>query len=153
MGRKARKKLSAELEGISAEERARRGRAGGQLEDVAGSYLRGENNPEIEGARTYWASAMDEAANRAARTRNRAGYGAQQDEMARQEARTVADAIRRGRLVGVDILGQLFGSSGNVMSNLYGQRAQLASQPGFWDSLLQHFVSNAGSAAGAAAGG
>ncbi|MCI0351081.1 MAG: hypothetical protein L0Z53_16775, partial [Acidobacteriales bacterium] len=105
--------------------------------------------PETEATRTFWDAMRDEAENRAARTRNRAGYGALQEEMGREESRRLADVVRRGRLIGVDILGQLYGGSTGLLSSIYGQRASLANQPGFWDQLALAGIGGAGQAGAA----
>ena len=141
-----RKRLGGELKEQTTAETARRGRYAGELKSQAGSFLRGEHTPEVEATRTFWDTQREQAANRLAVTGNRAGYGATQLELGREEGRQVADVTRRGRLYGADILGQLYGGSTNYLSNLYGQRTGLASQPSFWERM-------AGGIPGAAAAG
>lgn len=152
MGKKQRKKVSGEMTAASAAETARRGRYAGELESQAGSFLRGEYTPEVEATRTFWDTQREQAANRLAVTGNRAGYGALQMELGREEGRQVADVTRRGRLRGVDILGQLYGGSTNYLSNLYGIRTQEATAPKFWQKLAVSAAGGAAQAAGAAAG-
>ncbi len=149
MGKKQRKKVSGEMTAASAAETARRGRYAGELESQAGSFLRGEYTPEVEATRTFWDTQREQAANRLAVTGNRAGYGALELELGREESRQVADVTRRGRLRGVDILGQLHGTSTNYLSNLYGLRTQEAIAPKGWQRLLQAGIGGAGEAAGA----
>ena len=152
MGKKQRKKVSGEMTAASAEETARRGRYAGELESQAGSFLRGEHTPEVEATRTFWDTQREQAANRLAVTGNRAGYGALQTELGREEGRQVADVTRRGRLYGADILGQLYGGSTGYLSNLYGLRTEEAMRPKFWQNLGVSAAGGAAQAAGAAAG-
>ena len=149
MGKKQRRKVSEEMTAESTAERARRGRYAGELETQAGSFLRGEHTPEVEATRTFWDTQREQAANRLAVTGNRAGYGALQTELGREEGRQVADVTRRGRLHGVNILGQLYGGSTGYLSNLYGIRTQEAVAPQGWQRLLQAGIGGAGEAAGA----
>ena len=136
MGKKQRRKVSGEMTAASAAETARRGRYAGTLESEAGRFLRGEDTTEVEATRTFWDTQREQAANRLAVTGNRAGYGALQMELGREEGRQVADVTRRGRLQGVNILGQLYGGSTGYLSNLYGIRTQEATAPKGWQRLL-----------------
>lgn len=149
MGKRGRKDLGQTLKRETTGESARRGRYAGELETQAGSFLRGEYTPEVEATRTFWDTQREQAANRLAVTGNRAGYGALQMELGREEGRKVADVTRRGRLRGVDILGQLYGGSTNYLSKLYGQRGRLATAPKFWQQLAIAGVGAGGEAAGA----
>jgi len=137
------------MQAQTAAETARRGRYAGELETQAGSFLRGEFTPEVEATRTFWDTQREAAANRLARTGNRAGYGALQMELGREEGRQVADVTRRGRLYGADILGQLYGGSTGYLSNLYGLRTQEAIAPKGWQRLLGAGIGAGGEAAGA----
>ena len=149
MGKRARKDLGQTLKGeTTTESTARRGYAG-TLESEGQRLLRGEQTPEVEATRTFWDSQREQAANRLAVTGNRAGYGALQLEQGREEGRQVSDVTRRGRMRGVDILGQLYSGSTNYLSNLYGQRGELARTPSFWQKLGLAAVGAGGEAAGA----
>ena len=149
MGKKQRKQVSGEMTAATTAETARRGRYAGELESQAGSFLRGEHTPEVEATRTFWDTQREQAANRLSVTGNRAGYGALQLEQGREEGRQVSDVTRRGRLRGVDILGQLYGGSTGYLSNLYGIRTQEAVAPKGWQRLVGAAVGGAGEAAGA----
>lgn len=152
MGKRSRKRLGRELEAQTAEERARRTRIGGVLESEAERLRRGEQTPEVEATRTFWASQKEDVRNWLARTGNRAGYGALQLELGREEGRQVADVTRRGRMRGVDIYGQLYGGTAPFLSSIYGQRLQEATAPKFWQRLAVAAAGGAAQAGGAYAG-
>ncbi|KKN23593.1 hypothetical protein LCGC14_0903420 [marine sediment metagenome] len=149
MGKGATKQLGQELKGVSATERASRGRYGTALETEGQRLLRGEQTPEVEATRTFWDTQREQAANRLAVTGNRAGYGATQLELGREEGRQVSDVTRRGRLQGANILGQLYGGSTAYLGDIYGQRGQLARQPNFWQQATLAGIGAGGEAAGA----
>lgn len=149
MGRKARKRLGEELRTETAGAREREAGLFRDVRQQAGGFLRGEYTPEVEATRTVFDSLRDAARNRLARTGNRAGYGALQSELGRQEARQVSETTRRGRLIGFDALRGLQAGQQGYLANIYGQRGQLAAVPGFWDQFAQAGIGAAGQAAGA----
>lgn len=120
--------LKRELRRGTAEETERRRRLGGILEGEATGYLEGLYNPEISGIRTGYAGERDRARNRVAITGNRAGYGATQLELGRQEGRAVSDSVRRGRLIGLDLMRGLHGESSGYLQRLFDQRLQRRAQ-------------------------
>jgi hypothetical protein len=115
------------------------------------------------GVGAAFGSAAEGAANRAARTNNQAGLGAQEDALARERMVTsgqlgaqnqtnFANAALQQKAAAQAGLGQLFGQNLNAGNSSLGT-AQSASSanPSFWDQFGGSFAKGLGSGLGSAA--
>jgi hypothetical protein len=105
----------------------------------------------------------EQASNRVARTRNDAGFAAQEDQQARDRGMAMGDVasknvmanqaeIDKNRAIGLGGLGNLYGTSVQSKDSLYGLgpgtlQARAAGGKGWFDSLMQ---AGAGAAGGLA---
>lgn len=120
------------------------------------------------------ASAMDaareRAMNRVSRTNNEAGAGAEEENLAGQQAAQAGQAAQRGQLAyqdeqlrhqtaGLQGLSSLYGIDTNLLGRMLGlpnqsldtEQQAAKAQPGFWDTIFPDLIS-AGSSAAKAAG-
>jgi len=111
-------------------------------------------------------TASQEATNRVARTRNDAGYGAEEDQLARDkgmamgnEAAGLQEKFGDVRLAneryGLAGLSDLYGGNQKEAESMYGlgpATLEQANKPPWWAGLLQQGIGAAGTVAGAYAG-
>lgn len=124
----------------------------------------------VRSARAPFENAASQATARQARTRNSAGYGALQGELARNKSRSIADVTRRAttdlnlfeeeegqrrRMGGLAGLASLFGIDTQLLaSQMGGANRALGSysagiEPGKWETIMNPIIGGASSAAGA----
>ncbi|MHB8734374.1 MAG: hypothetical protein ACYC6M_03630 [Terriglobales bacterium] len=124
-----------------------------------------------EGVAGAYDDAGEQLSNHALRSGNSAGLNATTEELARARARSQAQALsgQEGKIAAARFAGQenatrglgtLFGAAGvpvraglGASTELVGDQARLAAQPGFWDRVLEHAINSASDAATTGLGG
>jgi hypothetical protein len=146
MGRKARRTVGGQAEAESKSERERSERYAGQIEDVAGQHLRGEYTPGLAAAQGAYRNLEEDIRRRAATTGDRQAYAPAMMEAARMGERALKTASKEQVRAGAGMLQGLYGPSMAYRAALWGPRASMANQPGFWDQFAGDLARGAGTA-------
>ncbi|GAC1632851.1 MAG: hypothetical protein NVS9B14_06670 [Candidatus Acidiferrum sp.] len=117
-------------------------------------YKNAATSPEVQATAASFGSAEDQLARRAAVTNNSAGVTEGQDQLARDKAQAMSDAIRKNQMSAISGEAGLYGMDTNLLARSLGipveylNTRQKAMEPkrtgGFWESF--------GNAAGGALG-